>query len=191
MAEDRTPLRERPVVSGLLALVGVALVVGILAGVAAMVVARGAGLGGGESVATDSTATGGESLYLPKPTDTAQPTGPAFTLGSMPIPTTTASPEAPTASESPKDEIVLQAAQQSVAAMQQIDLSGSYPTGEGAILQVQRFENGSWNDFPVSVAVSGQTFGTYVMTGQTGENRFRVFDSDSGRASNEVVITVG
>ena len=41
--------------------------------------------------------------------------------------------------------------------MEQIDLTGVYPGGEGAILQVQRFEDGSWDDFPVAVSVSGET----------------------------------
>ncbi len=59
--------------------------------------------------------------------------------------------------------------------MEQIDLTGVYPGGEGAILQVQRFENGTWTDFPASpVSVSDQTFSTYVQTGQPGVQRFRM-----------------
>ena len=76
--------------------------------------------------------------------------------------------------------------------MQQIDLTGVYPGGEGAILQVQRFENGGWTDFPASpVSVSDQTFSTYVQTGQPGIQRFRMLDTDTGEASNEVRVTVG
>ena len=66
--------------------------------------------------------------------------------------------------------------------MGRIDLTGTYPTGEGAVLQVQRATgpgDDSWVDFPVTVTVSGGQFSTYVQTGRTGPNRFRVIDTDS------------
>ena len=49
-----------------------------------------------------------------------------------------------------------------------IDLTGTYPTGEGAVLQVQRATGpgDSWVDFPVTVTVSGGQFSTYVQTGR-------------------------
>ena len=75
--------------------------------------------------------------------------------------------------------------------MEKIDLTGVYPRGEGSVLQVQRFTDGSWRDFPVTVSVSDETFTTYVQTSQGGVNRFRVVDTDSGLESNEVRITIG
>jgi hypothetical protein len=75
--------------------------------------------------------------------------------------------------------------------MEQIDLSGVYPGGEGAILQVQRFVAGGWQDFPVTASVSNETFSTYVQTSQTGVNRFRVVDTDTRLESNEVKVTIG
>ena len=81
--------------------------------------------------------------------------------------------------------------QQSVSPMQQIDLTGTYQGGEGAILQVQRLEDGAWSDFPVTTSVSGGTFGTIVQTGQIGPNQFRVIDTDTEAISNEVTVTVG
>jgi hypothetical protein len=75
--------------------------------------------------------------------------------------------------------------------MQQIDLTGVYPGGEGAILQVQKFSGGGWQDFPVTAVVSNETFATYVQTSFQGVNRFRVLDGDTGEASNEVKVTVG
>ena len=81
--------------------------------------------------------------------------------------------------------------QQSVSPMQQIDLTGTYQAGEGAILQVQRLEDGSWSDFPVTASVSGGTFGTYVQTSRPGPNQFRVVDTDTQAVSNEVTVTVG
>jgi hypothetical protein len=186
---------ERPVVAGITALVGVALVVGLLAGIVVLIGSKMLGLGGDDaSTATDAEATSGESLYLPSPSETARPTGPQITLDATgPTPTGPVAPlpETPTSSAPPEKAITLSAGQTTVAAMQQIDLSGSYPQGEGAILQVQRFENAAWTDFPVTVSVSGETFATYVQTGQGGETKFRVVDTDSGLASNEVVVTVG
>ncbi len=75
--------------------------------------------------------------------------------------------------------------------MAQIDLTGVYPRGEGSILQVQRFEAGSWEDFPASpVSVSNQTFSTFVQTGTSGLQRFRMLDTGTGETSNEVKVTV-
>ena len=132
-------------------------------------------------------------MYLPKPEKTKSPSGPALTLApgeSMPSAPEVEPSESET-SEKPEKAISLSAGQTSVAPMQQIDLTGIYPGGEGAILQVQRFENGSWQDFPASpVSVSDQTFSTYVQTGQPGVQRFRMLDTGSDETSNEVKVTV-
>jgi hypothetical protein len=78
-----------------------------------------------------------------------------------------------------------------VSPMQRIDLTGTYPGGEGATLQVQRFEAG-WSSFAgVTATVRGETFSTYVMTGRTGPNRFRVVDPASGKSSNPVRVRIG
>ena len=74
--------------------------------------------------------------------------------------------------------------------MQRFDLTGVYPTGEGAILTVQRFENGGWQDFPATGSVSGRTFQIPVETSRSGPNRFRVVDSATGLKSGEVRVTV-
>src|SRR5690606_3335888 len=117
----------------------------------------------------DSTADG---LYLPKPTPTETETSEDETEAPSPS-------ETPTEEATPEQGINLSAGQVSVGPMQQIDLTGTYPAGEGAILQVQRLETGAWADFPVTMSVSGQTFSTYVMTSRTGENKFRVIDTDT------------
>ena len=175
---------DRPVLTGLVALVAVAVVVGLLFGLAALIGTKVLGLDGSVEASSD-TKTGSETtMYLPEPepTETTEPT-------------TTAAPqpgEAPSSTESkPARQISLSAGQLSVSPMQQIDLTGTYPQGEGAILQVQRFEGGSWSDFPVTASVSNQTFSTYIQTSQAGVNKFRVVDSDSGATSNEVEVTVG
>ncbi len=194
---DRLGREERddhPVAFGLLALIGVAVVVGIVAGVVALAGARVAGLdsNGGPTGGSEEQA----SLFLPKPESTRPDDGPLITLDpgrsspeekDQPSDQKSASDKK---SDKPDKGITLQAAAPSVSPMDNIDLTGVYPGGEGAILQVQRFEGGAWRDFPVTVSVSDETYTTYVQTGQTGVNRFRVVDTDTGKASNEVKVTI-
>lgn len=177
-----TDRQDRPVVSGLLALVAVAVGLGILLGLGLFVVGRLSGVTGGGSSAGDQA-----SMYLPEPSESSS----------------SASGQQPSESQQPTDggqqgtgnkprpEIVLKSVQRRVGAMQQIDLSGSYPGGDGAILQVQRFESGAWSDFPVTASVSGGSFSTYVQTGHTGPNKFRMIDTDSGKTSNAVTVVIG
>lgn len=172
---------KRPVLTGLLALVGVAVVIGLLGGLAVMVGVKATGIGG-----TSSASSGDEApatFNLPRPSDTGT-TAPA---PEEPVEPTEGEPT----SEAPVEALSLTTSRQSVSPMQQIDLTGTYPGGEGAILQVQRMENGAWSDFPVTMSVSGGTFATYVQTSQGGKNTFRVIDTDKDVFSNEVVVTVG
>lgn len=173
---------QRPVLNGLLALVTVALVIGVLGGLGIVMAVNATGIGGSSDASDGSSASA--TFYLPKPTDTGTTGVPAPQEGVDP------GTEA-TESEAPAEEISLAATQQSVSPMQQVDLTGTYPTGEGAILQVQRFEDGAWQDFPVTMSVSGSTFATYVQTSRVGPNKFRVIDTDTKKISNEITVTVG
>jgi len=181
---------DHPVAYGLLALIGVGVVVGLIVGLGALAGARVAGVG---EESADASSGGEASMYLPKPEKTRPATGPDITLqpGQESSSTNQTQPSDPKTTKKPKKVISLSAAQTQVAPMQQIDLSGTYPGGEGAILQVQRFEGGGWEDFPASpVSVSDQTFSTYVLTGISGQQRFRVIDTGSGKTSNEVRVMV-
>jgi len=172
---------NRPVLTGLIALVGVAVAIGLLGGLAVIVGVKATGIGGSSEASDEPSSSA--TFRLPKPTDTSTVT-PAEE-------TTEPSAGTESSSEAPATDISLSAAQQSVSPMQQIDLTGTYRAGEGAILQVQRMENGAWSDFPVTMSVSGGTFATYVQTSRTGPNQFRVVDTDSDVVSNEVTVTVG
>jgi hypothetical protein len=188
---DREERPEHPVLVGLLALVGVGLAVGLVLGLTVLAGTKVLGLGGGSDTA-DTTSEA--SMYLPRPEKTQSASGPLITLEpqASESATSTAEPtEEPTKTKAPKKEISLSASQTAVAPMEQIDLTGVYPGGEGAILQVQRFTAGAWQDFPVTVSVSDETFSTYVQTSQGGINRFRVFDTDTELTSNEVRVTIG
>ena len=74
-------VEERPVLSGVAALVAVAVVVGLVAGFAALAGARIVGLGGETEASGNGGAPGaGETLVLPTPSKTQEPTGPLVTL---------------------------------------------------------------------------------------------------------------
>jgi hypothetical protein len=183
--EEKT---ERPVLVGLVALVGVAVVVGLLLGAVTIVGTRVLGLGG-DDPAGRSTAS--DSLYLPVPEQTTGSTGPAVTLQPGEEEGSAKPGKSPSEKATSKEEITLQAGQTTVSTMGRIDLSGVYPKGEGAILQVQRNEDGAWSDFPVTASVGDGTFATWVQSAQQGVNEFRVVDTDTDAKSNVVKVRIG
>lgn len=192
--DDETPW-HRPLLVGLGALLGVALLVGGVISVVALGAVSFSGLGDKQSSAEDKP-----TLYIPSRTPTpSNSNDPGLTLSDLnggKDPRTATPSASPTESTSPRPKkpkppagINLSASPVEVAPMERIYLSGTYPAGEGATLQVQRLQ-GSWTDFPSSTSVSGGTFSTYVMTGQSGLNKFRVIDSGTGKTSNVVSVRV-
>lgn len=197
MTDDQSPedRPERAVLNGVLALVGVALVVGLVLAGVALIATRMLGLSG-DDAAADAGETVRESLYLPPPQKTTA-SGPDITLNTEDAATeestdvATSETTKPSKSKSPEEgEISLSAGQTHVANFGRIDLTGIYPGGEGAVLEVQRFQAGAWTEFGLSVPVSDETFSTYLQTGVSGLNRFRLIDPASGAFSNEVKVTV-
>ncbi|MFW6772890.1 hypothetical protein ACOACO_01300 [Nocardioides sp. CPCC 205120] len=185
---------DRPVLVGVIALVGVGLVVGLIVGLVALGGVRVLGLtgggGGGGGEAAEPT------LVLPEVSLTDSPTGPLITLTPEegepaaedseepePVETTTTTAAAPA--------ITLQTSTTSAGVMDRIDISGVYTGGDGAILTIQRFTDGSWNDIAANTSVSGGLFSTYIALGRPGENRIRAIDDSTGLASNEVSIQIG
>jgi hypothetical protein len=73
---------------------------------------------------------------------------------------------------------------------ERVNLTGTYRKADNIGLQVQRFEDGKWRDFGVSATVRVGTFETYVMTGQSGEQRFRMYDPAAKEGSNVVLVTI-
>jgi hypothetical protein len=183
-----------PVLTGLVALLAVSLTVGLVLAGVALVGSRVLGL------SDDSDGSAGvtqrETAIIPRPSHTAG-SGPQVTLDTEPPASedTGVGPGGTETSETkkpkPEKAITLQAGQTAVGNFQRIDLSGVYPGGEGAILQVQRFENGAWADFDATIPVSNETFTTYVQSAMVGVNKFRVIDNRTGDASNPITVTVG
>ena len=182
-----------PILAGLIALAGVAVAVGVVLGLVVLAGTSVLGLGGEEE---GGTTTSERSMYLPKPKKTPAATAPAYTLApaddESEVSEESDKPsKKPSASKSPRTQITLSASTTTSAPMEQFDLTGVYPGGEGAILQVQRFEGGAWTDFNATGSVSGGTFQIPIYTSLGGVNRFRVVDSDTELESNEIRITIG
>ncbi|QIX25380.1 hypothetical protein ncot_01335 [Nocardioides sp. JQ2195] len=187
---------DKPVANGLIALVAVAVVVGLLAGIAILIGTKVMGVGD-SSASSDETA-GGASLYLPDPSETERQDGPLVTLPEAESSeqgtdekTGKAKPDKKK-SEKPKDQITLSPGASQVTPGEELYLSGVYPTGEGAVLDIEiRLEGQSWREFPVDVSVSGATFTTYVITSQVGRIQWRVVDKERNLKSNAISVTYG
>lgn len=197
MSEPTEPRPDRPVLNGVVALLAVGLGVGLVLALVALVGTRMLGLDGDAGSSSGSGASARDSMYIPSEFESTDDGGPLITLATEDTdePTETAS-EAETSettetATAKPGQISLQAEQNSVAAGDRIYFAGIYPDGEGAILWVQRWEGGGWVDFPASVGVTNGTFRSYVFTGVSGLNRFRVIDRDTGTASNEIRVRVG
>lgn len=184
---------ENPVASGLIALVAVAVVVGLLAGIAVLVGTRmlGVGDGGGDGSADPA---GRQSMYLPDPVPTQRASGPLITLA--PTDTEPLSTETPRATQTPTEketqqeaQLVLTATPLSVASGEELMLSGTYLGGEGSVLDIWYNVPGvGWSEFPLDVYVSGGIFQTYVQTYKTGDIEWQVRDASSGRKSDPVTV---
>lgn len=185
-SDDESPW-TRQLLVGLAALTVISLLVGGVVSAVALGAAKLSGIDG-SSVAGPTQAP---SLYIP----TGEPT---TTPESFPDPSDFEQPSPsesssgltePTPSERSR-AITLQAFPTQVSPGERINLTGVYQAGEGAVLQVQRFESG-WADFPVNANVSGGIFNTFILTSRTGTARFRVIDHALNRASNPVTVTIG
>lgn len=203
MSDQNEPHVDRPVLNGLVALVAVGLGVGLILALAALVGTKVLGFGGGDSTAGGGASVHG-SMYLPTPVETAGSSGPLITLhtedseiepaetsGATEEPEESETTEATESASPGAGEISLQAVDTTVSSGERIYFSGVYPGGEGAILWLQRWQDGAWADFPASVGVTNGTFSSYIFTGVSGLNRFRVIDRDDGTVSNEIRVTVG
>jgi len=146
------------------------------------------------------------ALGLNNSEDTGPGAGPIQPASPLPttaltVPGGSSSPDSPTDAPTSTDttapphragnkQLRLSATPLDVSPMGRINLTGTYGNRDNVSLQVQRWENGTWGDFPTSAQVSVGTFATYVQTSQSGVNRFRVYDPAAHVASNVVKITV-
>lgn len=87
--------------------------------------------------------------------------------------------------------LTLTASPKQASTWQRVNLVGTWQGHDGASLQVQRsIDGGPWSNFPTSATVSDGEFSTYILTGRTGTNRFRVVDTSTGKTSNVVTVQI-
>lgn len=191
---DRLPDREEnPVISGVVALLAVAVVVGILAGIGALAATRWLGIDGSSEIGGEPGV--GDSLYMPDPEKTKAQNGPLVTLAPTDSPTDFI-PETPTETltEETGDadpDLSLTVGSTSLEAGEELMLSGTYVGGEGSVLDIYYNVNGSgWEEFPLDTNVSGGIFQTFVATWKTGRIGWRVQDESTGRKSNTVTVNI-
>jgi hypothetical protein len=170
--------RQQEITAVVAKLLGVAVAIGLVIGLGAWVMVKALGL---QTPSSNDTTSGNVQPLNPLPTT------------ALPVPSDTASPgDVPTSTPTAVSTgLYLTASPVMVKPMERINLTGQWPGQDNESLMVQRFENGTWSDFGVQVRVNVGTFSTYVMTGRTGDQRFRVFDPATQTASNEVTVTVG
>ena len=189
MGDDEDTL-ARSVATGLGALVLVALAIGGLVSLVAVGALNVVGLAGDQGPAEEPSLYFPSSSPTPAEQPTASPSAVSSTAAPSPAPSVTSSPSrTPTQRPEKRPRITLTATPSTVGSYQRINLVGSYPGGNGSVLQVQRREGG-WADFPTTATVEGGRFGTYVESGQTGRNYFRVLDERTGRASSPVAVVI-
>jgi hypothetical protein len=167
------------------------LVVGVLiGGIIAFAGIKVADLAG---INNDSPSTGGshQRLHVPRngytpSTGTHSSSPPTSTApgGGTPTTSTTAPPR------KPHGAFTLTISPASASTYERIDLAGTYNAPDGTALQVQRKENGSWVDFNATTSLNNHQFHTYIETGHTGVNIFRVADIFRGKSSRTATVTV-
>lgn len=187
---------ENPVVTGLVALVAVAVVIGLLAGIAVLLGSRMLGLSGDTDLASDEPAAGA-TMYLPDPVATSRAPDPAITL----LPTDTASrPPRETATrpsptetetESTDAQLNLNASPLQASAGDYIMLSGTYFNGASSVLDVwRRIDDGEWQEFNADVSVSGGIFQAQVQPLQAGVTQWKVVDPANRLESDPVTVRI-
>jgi hypothetical protein len=189
---DGEPGREREernerIIAAVVKVVAVAVAIGVAIGLGTWVMVKSLDLND-----VSSTAIGPAPVTpvnplptkaLPQPHESSSPTD-----GLTGVPT-----DYPTEIVTPSPgngDLFLNAAPVFVQPMERINLTGQWPGHDNVSLLVQRLENGQWVDFGVQVQVQVGTFATYVMTGQAGDNKFRVFDPETNTTSNDVAVTI-
>jgi hypothetical protein len=184
MADEESP--GRALLVALLAMAGVAVLVGLAVGGVVMGAVSFLGGDGG----SESGPTASETLVMPK----YQPTKAADEDPELPGGSGEPSPDITLSTDEPSpqgDRITLSVSPQSAGPGEQITFNGTYAGGEGRTLQIQRRQDGDWTDYPVEATVSGGAFKTWIQTSQTGVSEFRVYDEEADRASNAVTVTIG
>ena len=177
--EERSAQVRSTLVKALVVLV----VIGVLIFLGTTIMVRALGLDDG----SDAGPVGGSDKPKALPTT------------ALPVPEDEKSDEpsekpSPSDSASPKSgklgDIELNISPVEASPMERVNLTGTYKGADNLQLEVQRFDSGKWSNFGVQATVRVGTFATYIKTGRTGENRFRVYDPQTREGSNVILVTI-
>lgn len=174
--DERSDQVRGALVKGLVALLAVAVVIALGTTLMVKVLGLDEGESSGPVGAGSGTSDPLPSTALPVPGEESGSPSPS---------------DSPSEPEEPGGAIALSVSPQSVGPMQRINLTGTYRGADNARLEVQRQDNGAWSNFGVDAGVTAGTFQTYVQSGRTGENMFRLYDPAARKASNVVTVTIG
>jgi hypothetical protein len=178
--EDERRDRQQEVTAVVFKILGVAVSIGLVIGVGAWVMVKALGLDSADPA--PGVAQAGPRTPLPSS---------ALPVPSASVPTSD-NTGLVTPGASASGGLYLSASPVLVKPSERINLTGQWPGHDNETLVVQRFDGGQWAAFAgVQAHVNVGTFDTYVLTGRTGDQKFRVFDPETQTASNEVTVTVG
>jgi hypothetical protein len=177
--------RAAQVRSALLKALAVVIVIGAVIALGTTIVVHALGLSDNDSSGPVGAGSSGPNAALPT---TALPVPGKKSETAEPTPEPSAS-----ASTDPADtgKIQLDVSPVKVQPNERVNLTGKYPGADNVGLQVQRFQDGTWQDFGVDVTVRLGTYATYIQTGRPGEQRFRIYDPAAKESSNVVLVTIG
>lgn len=186
--DDPVGARNRAILFGLVTLIVLGVIVGLSVGWLGSRAVDSTGIDDVEAPRGGPDDSGGPfedftaSPSDPEETEETEPTEP-------PDSTPTASTE-PTKNRQPRQP-TLRASPQQASTDERVSLNGRFPgLGPGVDLQVERKEGGSWEPFPVSMTTDGGgKYSTWIITGHTGPNRFRV-TAESGESTPIVVVRI-
>lgn len=189
---------DRPVAAGVRALLVVAVVGAVVAAGAIAVAVKNSSIAG-DRAAFDSGATLSMPSFTPEPNQiqpivlpSVRPTSTAtdlYTDTSQP----SFSPQPLPSDQTGIFPINLQSGERNVTIL--LDLSGTYPQGEGAVLQVQQLVKGAWVDFAPpgqtgQFVVGGGLFSGSIQPTGHGAEQFRVRNISNADVSNSVAVNV-
>jgi hypothetical protein len=188
--DDPVGARNRAIMFGLVTLVVLGIVLGLSLGFLGSRAVDSTGL---DDVRAPSNPAGPTEDPIedftagPTPTeDTFEPTTP-----SEPTETTEPTPTEPSKTRDPRGPTLV-ASPQTASDSEQVTLSGRFPgLGSGVTVAVERKEGGSWAGFAdvTMTTDQGGKFSTWIWTGQSGRNLFRV-TAENGKSTPPVVVQI-
>jgi hypothetical protein len=191
-ADDPVGARNRAILFGVVTLVVVGAIVGLGVGWLGSRAVDSTGIDDVEAPEDGRPGVGND----PFEDFTASPSEPedTETTTTEPTETTPTTPTEPTKTRKSREprEPTLNASPTQASTFERVSLTGRFPgMNAGVTLFVERKEGGSWSSFADVTMTTDRrgTYSTWIETGQTGPNRFRI-TSETGESTPTVVVQI-